>query len=36
VTVHVERRYGPLTRAEIREAAVGQALDLLLEAVGRG
>jgi nicotinamide-nucleotide amidase len=35
-TVHVERRFGPLTRAEIREAAVGQALDLLLEAVGGG
>jgi nicotinamide-nucleotide amidase len=35
-TVLVERRFGPLARAEIREAAVGQALDLLLEAVGRG
>jgi nicotinamide-nucleotide amidase len=35
-TVHVERRFGPLTRAEIREAAVGQALDLLIEAAGGG
>lgn len=31
--VHVERRFGPLARAEIRAAAVEQALDLLLDAV---
>jgi nicotinamide-nucleotide amidase len=30
--VHVERRFGPLSRQEIREAAVLQALDLLIEA----
>jgi nicotinamide-nucleotide amidase len=30
--VHVERRFGPLSRREIREAAVLQALDLLIEA----
>lgn len=30
--VHVERRFGALTRAEIRAAAVEQALDLLIEA----
>jgi nicotinamide-nucleotide amidase len=30
--VEVERRFGPLSRAEIREASVAQALDLLLEA----
>lgn len=29
---HVERRFGPLSRAEIRAAAVEQALALLLEA----
>jgi nicotinamide-nucleotide amidase len=33
-TVHVERRFGPLSRAEIRARAVEQALDLLLDAVG--
>jgi nicotinamide-nucleotide amidase len=32
-TVHVERRFGPLSRAEIRARAVEQALDLLLDAV---
>jgi nicotinamide-nucleotide amidase len=31
-TVHVERRFGPLTRAEIRTASVEQALTLLLDA----
>ncbi len=31
--VHVERRFGPLSRAEIRAGAVEQALDLLIEAV---
>ncbi|MGE5387405.1 MAG: CinA family protein, partial [Hyphomicrobiales bacterium] len=31
--VHIERRFGPLTRAEIRAAAVEQALDLLIGAV---
>lgn len=31
--VHLERRFGPLSRAEIREASVDQALDLLLEAM---
>jgi nicotinamide-nucleotide amidase len=30
--VHVERRFGPHSRREIREAAVLQALDLLIEA----
>jgi nicotinamide-nucleotide amidase len=30
--VHVERRFGPLSRREIREAAVAQALDLLIDA----
>lgn len=30
---HVERRFGPLTRAEIRAASVAQALDMLIEAV---
>jgi nicotinamide-nucleotide amidase len=34
-TVHVERRFGRLSRAEIRSHAVDQALDLLLDAVGR-
>lgn len=31
-TAHVERRFGALTRAEIRVAAVQQALDMLIEA----
>lgn len=31
--VHVERRFGPLARVEIRAAAVEQALDLLIEVV---
>jgi nicotinamide-nucleotide amidase len=31
--VHIERRFGPLTRSQIRHAAVEQALDLLLDAV---
>jgi nicotinamide-nucleotide amidase len=30
---HVERRFGPLTRADIRAASVAQALDMLTEAV---
>jgi nicotinamide-nucleotide amidase len=30
---HVERRFGPLSRAEIRSASVDQALDMLLEAL---
>lgn len=30
---HVERRYGPLSRAEIRTASVIQALDMMIEAV---
>lgn len=30
---HVERRFGPLTRAEIRQAAVDQALDMLIAAI---
>lgn len=30
---HVERRFGPLTRADIRAASVAQALELLLKAV---
>ena len=30
---HVERRYGPLSRAEIRAASVMQALDMMIEAV---
>jgi nicotinamide-nucleotide amidase len=34
-TVHVERRFGPLSRAAIRELAVEQALDLLIEAIMR-
>jgi nicotinamide-nucleotide amidase len=29
-TRHVERRFGPLTRSEIRESAVQQALEMLL------
>lgn len=29
---HVERRFGPLSRREIRDTAVVQALDLLIEA----
>jgi nicotinamide-nucleotide amidase len=33
VVVHVERRFGPLSRAAIRAAAVEQALDLLIDAV---
>lgn len=32
--VHVERRFGPLSRSEIRAAAVEQALDLLIDAIG--
>ncbi|PPD45378.1 MAG: damage-inducible protein CinA [Methylocystis sp.] len=31
-TRHVERRFGPLSRQEIRERSVLQALDLLIEA----
>lgn len=31
--VHIERRFGPLSRAEVRDAAVEQALDLLIDAV---
>lgn len=34
--VHVERRFGPLPRGEIRAAAVDQALDLLIDAVSAG
>ncbi len=30
---HVERRFGPLTRAEIRTASVAQALEMMIEAV---
>jgi len=30
---HVERRYGPQSRAEIRAASVMQALDMMIEAV---
>ncbi len=30
---HVERRFGPLTRAEIRAASVAQALEMMIEAV---
>jgi nicotinamide-nucleotide amidase len=30
---HVERRYGPLSRAEIRAASVMQALDMMMDAV---
>ncbi|WP_018408266.1 CinA family protein [Methylocystis rosea] len=30
---HVERRYGPQTRAEIRAASVMQALDMMMDAV---
>jgi len=30
---HIERRYGPLSRAEIRAAAVMQALDMMIDAV---
>ena len=30
---HVERRFGPLSRAEIRSAAVDQALELLIAAL---
>ena len=30
---HVERRYGPLSRDEIRAASVTQALDLMIDAV---
>lgn len=33
--VNVERRFGPLTRPAIREAAVLQALEMLVEAAGR-
>ncbi|WP_244415203.1 CinA family protein [Methylocystis parvus] len=32
--VHIERRFGPLSRADIRAAAVDQALDMLLAAIG--
>jgi nicotinamide-nucleotide amidase len=32
---HVERRFGPLSREAIREASVGQALELLIEAAQR-
>lgn len=31
--VHVERRFGPLTRTEIRQASVDQALDMLIAAI---
>jgi nicotinamide-nucleotide amidase len=31
--VHVERRFSPLTRAEIRQASVDQALDMLIAAI---
>lgn len=31
--VHLERRFGPRSRAEIRSCAVEQALDILLEAL---
>jgi nicotinamide-nucleotide amidase len=30
---HVERRYGPLSRAEIRAASVTQALEMMIDAV---
>ncbi|MCQ4189602.1 CinA family protein [Methylocystis suflitae] len=30
---HVERRYGPQSRAEIRAASVTQALDMMIDAV---
>ena len=30
---HVERRFGPLSRAEIRAASVAQALDMMMKAV---
>ncbi len=30
---HIERRYGPLPRAEIRAASVAQALDMMMNAV---
>lgn len=30
---HVERRYGPLSRAEIRAASVMQALDMMIDAL---
>jgi len=32
--VSVERRFGPLSRDEIRAGAVDQALDMLIEAIG--
>lgn len=32
-TMHLERRYGDLSRAEIRQAAVADALDLLASAL---
>lgn len=32
--VHIERRFGPLSRADIRARAVDQALDMLLAAMG--
>ncbi|WP_442753701.1 CinA family protein [Methylocystis sp. JAN1] len=31
--VHIERRFGSLTRAEIRQASVDQALDMLIAAM---
>lgn len=31
--VHLERRFGPLTRTEIRQAALDQALDMLVAAI---
>ncbi len=30
---HIERRFGPLTRDEIRAASVAQALDVMMRAV---
>jgi nicotinamide-nucleotide amidase len=32
--LHIERRFGPLSRREIREASVDQALDMLIAAIG--
>lgn len=34
-TAHVERRFGPLSRTEIRARAVDQALGMLLDATAR-
>jgi nicotinamide-nucleotide amidase len=31
--IHVERRFGPLSRTEIRQAALDQALDMLVAAI---